>query len=372
MMKFKNSKLFLSFIIMLSSIRICFSQSDSLKFLSNKAWNASRWYLIAEMKANSLDFKNSRSSYKVSFSSRCNYSDPKTEFIREEKSMDLEVLRSGSWLLIEIQPVYVVDTLTLQIKDNERCKVKVPLSYTFQGGDSGMQPYLFLSQGNTTYFSKKFVIESPPAQDRADVQVDLLLGYTMASLKNTESGAKKSLHLAPVALTRGEWVSPWSAQRIGATISLEQSLGTYGGVSNQTLNISEISTGLFWEKILAKMKGVQFRLYLRYLQRLEEDGSFVTSIAPSHEYMVFPLMGTMVNFFFSDRWMSGFELAYGYPTQIAGAGVDQDMILLRARLGRRLTSSLFFLLETSVKQIHAGGTSADLYYNISSGFRLDL
>jgi hypothetical protein len=347
--------------------------SANQNFTSSKAWLSSRWYVIAQWQQNALEIKNTPTVLKINVQQKCNTNLASYKISRASSNSNLEILQNNNWLLIEIQPTQSEENILFENFNDKSCSFNVPLSITFQNIPTKIKPYLFLDSNSSQYYGQIFKIDTPPVAERADVQLDVLVGDSFSKLNNVGNNAKSTLHLVPDILTRGEWVPHLSDMRLGLQGSLSQSLLTLGATTNQSLNISEISLGIFWERFFARMKGIQFRVYSEYLERTENDGSFVQSVPTSHTEMAFPIIGTLANFYFSDSWFAGVDAAYGLPTHIAGGSSGtQDIIRLQSRIGKRLTTYLFMLLELSAKRVHSQNFSADYFYQGHLGFRLDL
>ena len=293
--------------------------NDRVGFETSKEWKSSRWYLIGKWVSSSqilwLDGK--RTSV--------NWADPvclKSPYIpriesRDGAANDLEVLRSSAWIAIEINPVVVQENFQLSVrksKDGDYCKASLPLSTALSGG-AGSKPLLVLQPTGSSYFGKNIDIKVVDPSELTGLQLDIMMGYWYAQLKNAQAlNAASKLHLFPVATARLEWLTSERA-RWGSHLFLEQSGNNWGAKTSQNLILSNWGLGGFFQHFIRVKSGLKMRYYVEYSQFRADDGQTITSVAPQNVEARYFNLGIMSHLYLKGRWSGGIEAKYGYPTE---------------------------------------------------------
>jgi hypothetical protein len=209
------------------------------------------------------------------------------------------------------------------------------------------------------------------ADERADVQLDLLLGFWKANFNNATSPAVKSLNMAPVAVARGEWLLPFFRD-MGLQIILEQSVASFGGADKQSVLLSDWSMNAFYQRILPIKDGLQLRASVGYRQHLGDDNRDVPTLVDNNRNAKYVVVGGTANLYFARRWLLGGDFTYGLPSAMAGRGVKQSFMEGLGRIGFRMTSSLLLLMEGGYRTYRVESDQDDTMLEFQGGIRLEL
>ncbi len=352
------------------------------RFRSQKTWQGSRWYVLGRLfDANKIQWIDGGIS-EIKWDSRtCSPARLATLHqsnfqIRrgEGAGLNLEILKSRDWVAIEVNPAYLKEEFIVSVGSAGRenaCTGIVAMTYIWDAAQGTTQPLFFISKTGNRYFGSEFLIESSEFEERADIQLDLLLGISHNRFPNAAAGTKSSLIFAPNAIARGEWQVPTLPQ-LGLTLGLSQTVASIGGVANQNALYSDWALGLFYQKMLRVRDGLQLRASLRFAQHLSDDNQTLSTIATANKNAQYFIWGFLAQIYHSERWLTGAELSYGLPNSMAGRGVKQSYMSALARLGVRMTTSMFLISEVDYQSFMAATYNPETQLAVNLGMRLEL
>lgn len=355
--------------------------SRTLRWNSAKIWRTSRWYVVGRIERDATVRWLDGQVSPVSWEQRCSRNilqsatAGEVQIERGPQGPDgLEVLRSGDWLAIEVNPAYLTEEFKVGIKSGTGdvlCSGTLNLSYIWDAGRGNARPLLFVSANDNLYYGHQLSINSDDLEERADVQIDLLLGISSNSFPNASGAAKKSLIFAPNAIARGEWLIP-SLNSWGMFGSLRQRVASFGGAANQDALYSDWSTRLFYQRFLRWKDGLQLRASLGFLQHLADDNRDLPTVSVINRKAQYFVASMLAQLYFSRRWFMGLEMQYGLPNQMAGRGTTQSYLGGLTRIGIRATPSMFLIGELEYQTYQAKGISAETQLGAQFGLRLEL
>jgi hypothetical protein len=370
----------------------CFSQVlqsgeknfEKLVFNSARPWTAARWYVLGQwIGPNRVKWLGGgQSAFKFPNVTCLDAKNPNGDFERISEPNDsvvddIEILKSKDFFAIEVPTSQVsekfyVKTGKILPEGDHSCRIEIELKYSWLQGPGDVRPLIFLSPQKNKYFGYEIHLEPPTEKPDsvADISMDLMFGYTYAKVPNAFDDASKTLHLAPMAKARGEWV-PFK-EYFGMSLSLEQTMASWGGVADQQGLFSDWSIGSFVEVFLPVFDAVQIRGSANYYEHLADDNVATATFSPLIKVSKYFTVKGLVNLYFADQWFLGGELEYAIPGKMAGVGVSQSMLGITGRLGLRVTSFMFFILEGDMRNYKAEGTQTETTLQSYLGIRLDL
>lgn len=345
--------------------------ATKVTFESRQSWTSARWYLLGELRQGEIFWLSGARSRMPLDARRCR---PTSLGSLEEaglKNADSEVLSRGNWIAVEVDPALKGDELELEF--SKGCKTKVAIAWSPDGGGAGggLAPYLFLKPAGNVYMGYEFTVKAPKLSRSTDIQLDIMGGAWKMNLGNAEAGANKSLILTPVVEARGEWV-PSSLGGLGFELHMLQGLGSFGGIAQQDLLVSEWSGGAFYQTVFRVGQGMVWRVHADFFQRVVDQGTEVESLGAfetDHRGLHF---GVSMSQYFARRWHVQLRGDYGYPARTAGLGLDQSFLKVRGHVGFLLTESMTWLLEGAYRSYGYSGQQSSTSIAGATGIRLEL
>ncbi len=207
---------------------------------------------------------------------------------------------------------------------------------------------------------------SSSVEENKDIQLELFMGYWMATMPNTKSTSPVTMHMLPTAVARGEW-SPY-VEEWGLYLNLEQTITSFSKGSEKAF-YSDWSAGLFIEEYLTV--GWQTRISIGHRQHLADDLSNAPIIAyENKDFRVFTVQ-LLSNYYFPGRWMIGVDIEYGIPGRLSGRGRTQSLLGLNSRIGYKLSKHLYFLSEIGHRTYQTSFIKPESMLISQCGMRLD-
>lgn len=366
-----------SFLMMNVFVQSTAFAQESLVFKSKKSWRGARWYWIGKWSAKGYvewlgGDRSSLSGVSTScFGSKADFTYGGGTGRLDSNGQPEEILRYDQWVAIEVDPEKNQDEIVVSLSSSEQCqgRLTLPVNVGSMKG-RGPKPLLMIRPDSNEYFNYSIVIASPQ-EERADIQLDLLLGYGKVSLPNAEPGASTGITFLPLATARGEWLIPsWNG--IGFLAEIEQSVINAGGIEGQNVLFSDWAVGAFYQTIFAWADGLQVRLWGKYHQHLADDGQDVVSLAEPNADARYFQFGASGSLYFGKRWLLGLEGEYGLPNQMSGTGITQAYNEIVLRSGFRLTPALTALLEAGLQNFVVQDYLTEKLTTLKFGVRLDL
>lgn len=314
---------------------------------------------------------------------------------KKKQPINREVLNKRGWVAIEGSPNVAEENFEIRsnrYKEMPECVSRVRINYGWKGQKTEVKPLLFLKPTDY-FFGYEITLYAPEKPERANIQLDLMIGYWNGSFPNAKvsataaakrasdqlttptladyPAAKKKIHLAPAAVSRGEWLVPFE-KRIGLTLGIEQSLLSFGGVDFQRVLISDWFMGAFFQQILPGLDGLQFRVFMKYHEHLTDQGTVYETMLDVNRQAKNLIVGSTLNHYFGRRWLLGADFEYGFPNAMAGRGVDQSYMAYYGRVGFRLTTFLLMIAEGGFRNYKAAGYPTEKLLQANGGIRLEL
>lgn len=373
-----------------------------ISFDSLRYWRDSRWFVIGEwVGADSIRWVGGKTTKFKFPRAECGAPEEPSTLVRPEdyvakiepgkkKPLNHEILHNRNWVAVEVS--YSVESETFVVrsarfKDNPDCKAPVKFEYGWKGEPTELKPILFLKPKDF-FFGHEIILYVPEKPERANIQLDLYLGYWRGSFPNAKistaeaaeiaAGRKparkapsKSITFVPTAISRGEWLLPMQ-KHIGFTLSLEQSLMSMGGVSGQPVLFSDWTVGTFFQQIIPAFDGLQYRLFAKYHEHLADQGTAYSTMADANRQAKNLILGTTLNHYFARRWLLGADFEYGFPNRMAGRGVTQGYMAYSGRLGFRMTTFMLIVGEVGFRNYKAEGFETEKVLQSNLGIRLEL
>ncbi len=345
-----------------------------LVFPSGKVWRSARWYVVGRWHAAD------EIVWLGGGRTRIRYGNPKCGNVeglgfvaRAERAGDLEVLRSGVWTLIEVSPNVQTEAFTFSVPGADAdCRREAKVTYAWSGAREGVKPLLFLQPANNRYFGATFHVRPDIPAEKADIQLDLLLGGAKGKFPNadTANGASSSFYLAPMAIARGEWLLPFFRD-VGLNLGLEQTVANFGGAPLQNVFFSDWNVGAFYQRLLPVANGFLLRGGFKFHNHVADDNKELRSLADSGVESKGFLLGASATLYFADAWLVGADFDYGLPSSMAGRG-KSSMMDFTGRFGLRVTGFLYLLGELGYRTYANEAMNTDSLLRFSGGLRFDL
>lgn len=350
------------------------ADAREVSFVSRRAWTAPRWYLLGRW--NSAHEIQWPGGVRISL----RFDDPACANIKEpgrivRDSDDAEVLSSGAWFALELNPDVAKEEVEAQIgsegPNGPACRSRIPLVYAWNGERGQRDPVLFLKPTGNEFFKRVFHVTSPAVAGRADIQLEVLLGLWRGNFPSVTSGGSSSFFLAPAAIARGEWLLPVRKKHFGLQVALEQNVANIGQVQNQNVYFGDWLVGAFYVRNFPIAEGLQLRGRVAYHQHAADDNPLVHSLAYNGRDARHILLGASGTIYFARAWMTGIDLDYALPGNLAGRGPASyfDSTL---RGGRRLTGFLYGVSEIGYRVQGISGAPSETQLRFQAGVRLDL
>lgn len=359
-------------------------------FESEKKWEAARWYAVGRwVGPNRIDWLGGGQSLLSFPSAKCL---SKESFIGSVEKIEasqqsgeaLEVLRSGEFFALELstqqakENIRVTAGAALKNEIDVDCSVEISVRFAWvkeKSEDLRINPLVFLAPHSNRYYGYEFQLIPPKEKPEAmaDVSLDILGGGAIGRFPNATAPGVNSLSLFPVTRARGEWL-PFTYYW-GMSLTLEQVMASWGGASTETSKQSALysdwSVGTFWEDFYPVFDAIQIRLGVSYLEHAGDDQPEIPTLLSQNKSSGYVVGTLSTGVFYSDRWLTGLDFAYGPPINLAGVGKQSYMNIL-GRVGLRVTGFLFLLGEAAYKTYTTEGFAADSVMQLHMGIRLDL
>jgi hypothetical protein len=344
-----------------------------------KEWKAARWYLVGQWVApNRIEWLGGGETNVKFTKSGCTSGQGVGQLVRlgaKGVVQTLEVLERDAFVAIELSPAIARERFEFrspQFGSDPSCKSEVSISYNWSGKSGDFRPFLALTAQNNRYSGYVLQFATPETEaSRMDIQLDLSLGVAQSKLPNAQGGAE-SILLAPVAVSRGEWMIP-GLPVLGLEIGLEQSIANLGAPEDSFVLFSEWMAGVFYEHTLFFGDGLVLRGHLRYHQRRADDSRLRTLVAePNKDAKVVGIV-TQARFYYLQRWMSGVVLEYGPALSLAGRGEAQGLLAAKVQFGYRMNPTLSLILESGYRQFTLDQSKSESELQlVQAGVRLSL
>jgi|GEM_PF-1696100 len=341
------------------------STSKEVTFVSKRYWMAPRWYVLGRW--NSPREIQWPGGVKIALrfaSPQCGQGTELGFLERLGKNAgELEVLQTGPWFAIEASPDFSSEDFEAVLPDTPEgrpCRSRIPVAYAWNGEKGQRDPVLFLSSTGNEFFNRTFHVSTPALGKQADLQLEVLLGAWRGQFPNAV-GASKGFFLAPTAVTRGEWLVPGLRKALGLQLAIEQNVSNLGSGPDQNVLFSDWMAGVFYQRYFPWFDGIQARLNLRYHQHTAEDNKKSLTLADPGRDASQLMFGLGATSYFQRVWFVGGDLDY-----------SSSMIDFTVRGGRRLTGSLYWVLELGYRRQSIVGYSAESLLKTQTGIRLDL
>jgi hypothetical protein len=154
------------------------------------------------------------------------------------------------------------------------------------------------------------------------------------------------------------------------TLSLEQTLRSFGGALGQSVLFSDWFVGAFYQYIFPF--GLQARAYVKYHEHLADQGSYYFTTAAPSSYAKNLLFGMTANYYLPGRMLIGMDAEFGLPNDMAGRGAAQSLLVGMGRIGYRATSFLLLLVEGGYRIYKSEGYKPESLLMTQAGIRLEL
>ncbi len=393
----------------IGSIYTISDDSKRISFDSIRYWKESRWYAIGEWitsdtirwmggKETKIKFPRPECAVASEFNVLVrpeDYVEKAVDPTKKKKQLNREILSRGQWLAIEVNADVESENFEVRspiFKDNPDCKAPVKFAYGWKGAATELKPILFIKPKDY-FYGHEVTLYVPEKPERANIQLDLYLGYWKGTFPNAQinpgvsatdaveiaagqrssarAAPSKSISFIPTAVSRGEWLLPMQ-KRIGLTLALEQSLLSFGGVSGQSMLISDWFAGAFYQQIIPALDGLQARLFFKYHEHLADQGNTYFTMAEPNRQAKNLIVGATLNHYFARRWLLGADFEYGIPNRMAGRGVTQAVMAYSGRLGYRLTTFMLLIAEGGFRNYKAEGYLTEKVLQTNLGIRLEL
>ncbi|HVJ65972.1 MAG TPA: hypothetical protein VM901_12000 [Bdellovibrionota bacterium] len=355
------------------SLSLAAGAATKVEFQSNLSWSASRWYLLGQVRAGTVEWLSGERS-KLKFQSpACEKATNSAITEAKLKDANSEVLTAaGGWIAVQVDPAERKDSLELHF--DKDCRASTNLVWSPGAGEAGagvLVPYLFLKPQSNVYMGQEFVVHAPAASQSTDILLDVVGGAWNLNLGNSSGTAKSKLLLAPVVEARGEW-QPSALAGVGFELHMLQALASLGGVEFQDVLVSEWMAGMYYQKVFSVAQGLVFRLHMDFFQHLADQGTDVVSLAPYETNHRGVNLGLSFAQYFAKRWHIQLRADYGYPSRLSGAGTEQSYLRFKGHVGVLVTDAVTWLIEGGYRTYGYTGHNSTTALSGAMGLRLEL
>jgi hypothetical protein len=359
------------FIVTFSAHANTAASSKVVVFNSTNPWNASRWYLVGQLKSDRIEWLSGATTIFKSCLPKSAGVNVKASSIKLRKSGEQGLIGSGDWIAIPADPAVRTDSLEIVFSD--KCQIKTNIEWAPESSASKrvLVPYLFLKPQGNVYMGYQFDITAPSQSNSADILLDIVGGGWKMNLGNAESGAKTSIYSVPLVEARGEW-SPENLRGLGFELHMLQGMASFGGIEFQNILISQWMAGLYYQRLFSVSQGLVVRTHLNFFQHLADQGTDVESIGAyerNHRGIHF---GLSFSQYFARRWHLQFRGDYGFPSNLADVGVEQSYLKFKSHVGYLVTESVTVLVEGSYRKFTYAGHNPTSALGAVAGLRLEL
>lgn len=362
-----------SFIVALAlCVSVLAAAQTKVQFKTRQNWTSSRWYVLGQVRDTEIQWLGGSKTVFGPVPNECSATLKKAPKHASVASSDNEVLISPDrWIAVPVDPEKQRDSIAIFY--TEKCKLNFPIKWSAggSGGADVLTPFLFLNPQSNIYLGYLFDISAPASSGGTDILLDIVGGAWMMNLGNADAGAKSKIILAPVVQARGEWTSPWLGG-LGFELHLLQGLASFGGVTNQSLLISEWLAGAYYQEIIGIGQGMVWRVHADFFQHLADEGTQVDSIGTYENNQEGLNFGLSVSQYFAKRWHVSMRGDYGLPSTMAGRGLKQSFWGLGGRIGYLVTDSVTWLVEGNYRSYGYEGFNSTTAFSGATGIRLEL
>lgn len=347
------------------------SASMVVQFRSKEGWESSRWYVVGQIASNEIAWLSGVRSKLNWDKSRCGNAKKNLPIVASLNDSDAEVLIDQGWIAVQVDPDKKSDVLALNY--GQGCEVKVPIKWAPDPGvhENVLAPYLFLNPTGNVYMGYEFNVVIPKPIQVADILIDVIGGGWRVHLGNPGAGAKSNIYALPVVQARGEW-SPSVLRGIGFELHMLQGLSSFGGVTGQDILVSEWNAGAYFQHIFAVGQGMVLRVHADFFQHLIDQGTSVVSVGSYEADHRGLNLGLSFSQYFAKRWHVQVRGDYGYPSRMAGMGLNQSYLRYYGHLGYLVTDSVTWMVESGYRLYGYEGHNSTKVLSVATGFRLEL